>query len=139
MNRTLHNKIQLENIAAPNPWPMPFTAGDTSTVIDYNGDVRACELRGKLANLRDHDCDVQKFWQAQERKEELGAIVQDQCWCTHVCFIHRSLRHSPKVLLYDIPITYLESKFTSPSKPYREEPCQRAPNGEFPAETFCKE
>ena len=94
---------------------MPCTAGDTSIVIDFNGDVRSCELRGKLANLRDYDCDFGKFWQAQERKEELGAIVQDQCWCTHICFIHDSLRHSPKVLLYDIPLTYLESKFTPPS------------------------
>jgi len=107
----LHNKIQLENIAASHPWPMPCTAGETSIVIDYNGDVRSCELRGRLANLRDYGCDFQKFWQARERKEELDAIVHDQCWCTHVCFIHDSLRHSPKVLLYDIPLTYLEAKF----------------------------
>ncbi len=111
----LHNKIQLENINAPHPWPMPCTAGDTSIVIDFNGDVRSCELRGKLANLRDYDCDFAKFWSAQMRKEELSAIVQDQCWCTHVCFIHDSLRHSPKVLLYDIPMTYLESKSAKPS------------------------
>jgi MoaA/NifB/PqqE/SkfB family radical SAM enzyme len=111
----LHNKIQLENIAEPHPWPMPCTAGDTSIVIDFNGDMRSCELRGKLANLRDYDCDFDQFWRAQERKEDLDAIVHDQCWCTHVCFIHDSLRHSPKVLLYDIPATYLESKFTSPS------------------------
>jgi MoaA/NifB/PqqE/SkfB family radical SAM enzyme len=121
----LHNKIQLENIAEPHPWPMPCTAGDTSIVIDFNGDVRSCELRGKLANLRDYDCDFAKFWQAQERQEDLGAIVHDQCWCTHVCFIHDSLRHSPKVLLYDIPVTYLESKFTSPSA--RGEKFQSAP------------
>ena len=111
----LHNKIQLENIVEPHPWPMPCTAGDTSIVIDFNGDVRSCELRGKLANLREYDCDFDRFWQDQSRKEELGAIVQDQCWCTHVCFIHDSLRHSPKVLLYEIPLTYLESKFTAPT------------------------
>jgi MoaA/NifB/PqqE/SkfB family radical SAM enzyme len=127
----LHNKIQLENIAAPHPWPMPCTAGDTSIVIDFNGDVRSCELRGKLANLRDYDCDFTKFWQARERQEELGAIVQDQCWCTHVCFIHDSLRHSPKVLLYDIPLTYLESKFTSPST--QGERFQSAPSLAAPA------
>ena len=63
----LHNKIQLENIQEPHAWPMPCTAGDTSIVIDFNGDVRACELRGKLANLRDYDCDFGKFWQTQER------------------------------------------------------------------------
>jgi len=108
----LHNKIQLENIRSPHPWPMPCTAGETSLVIDYNGDVRACELRGRLANLRDYNCDFGKFWQAKTRADELSAITRDQCWCTHVCFIHDSLRHAPKVLLYDIPLTYLEAKFT---------------------------
>ncbi len=107
----LHNKIQLENIESPHPWPMPCTASETSIVIDFNGDVRACELRGKLANLRDFECDFQKFWETKTRKDEADFIVRDQCWCTHVCFIHDSLRHSPKALLFDIPVTYLESKF----------------------------
>jgi len=108
-----HNKVQLENIESPHPWPMPCTAGETAVVIDYNGDVRACELRGKLANLRDFECDFQRFWETQTRQDELGAIIRDQCWCTHVCFIHDSLRQSPKALLYHIPVTYLESKFAS--------------------------
>ena len=102
-----HNKVQLENIESPHPWPMPCTAGETSIVIDYNGDVRACELRGKLANLRDFGCDFSRFWEIQRRHDELDAIVRDQCWCTHVCFIHDSLRYSPKALLYDIPVTFL--------------------------------
>ena len=107
----LHNKIQLENMESPHPWPMPCTASETSIVIDFNGDVRACELRTKLANLRDFDCDFRKFWETQNRKDEADFIVRDQCWCTHVCFIHDSLRHSPKAMLYDVPLAYLESKF----------------------------
>jgi MoaA/NifB/PqqE/SkfB family radical SAM enzyme len=108
-----HNQVQLDNIRAPHRWPMPCTAGETSVVIDYNGDVRACELRGKLANLRDFGCDFGKFWETEGRRSELGAIVQDQCWCTHVCFIHDSLRHSAKAMLYDIPLAYLGSRSKS--------------------------
>jgi Fe-coproporphyrin III synthase len=107
---TFHNRVQLQNAVSPHRWPMPCTAGETSVVIDYNGDVRACELRGKLANLRDFGCDFAKFWETESRKAELGSIVQDQCWCTHVCFIHDSLRHSAKAMLYDIPLAYLGSK-----------------------------
>jgi Fe-coproporphyrin III synthase len=106
----LHNKIQLQNIESPHPWPMPCTASETSIVIDYNGDVRACELRGKLANLREFGCDFHEFWETQVRKGEAQSIVEDQCWCTHVCFIHDSLRHSKKAMLYDVPLTYLQSK-----------------------------
>ncbi|HEX5481562.1 MAG TPA: radical SAM protein [Terriglobia bacterium] len=109
----LHNKIQLQNIESPHPWPMPCTASETSIVIDYNGDVRACELRGKLGNLREFDCDFQKFWDTRTRREEARSIVEDQCWCTHVCFIHDSLRHSAKAMLYDVPVTYLESKIAA--------------------------
>jgi Fe-coproporphyrin III synthase len=108
-----HNKVQLANIESPHPWPMPCTASETSIVIDYNGDVRACELRGKLGNLRDFGCDFQKFWHTSERTSEAGRIHDDQCWCTHVCFIHDSLRHSPKALLFDIPLSYLQSKFSA--------------------------
>jgi Fe-coproporphyrin III synthase len=110
-----HNKVQLENIESPHPWPMPCTAGETSVVIDYNGDVRSCELRDKLANLRDFDCNFERFWETQTRKSEVEAIRKDQCWCTHVCFIHDSLRQSPRTLLYDIPVTFLETKFTGRS------------------------
>ncbi len=107
----LHNRIQLENIESPHPWPMPCTAGGTSIVIDYDGRVRACELRSQIANLRDFDCDFSLFWETETRRREMEAIERDQCWCTHVCFIHDSLRHSKKATLVDTPMAYLESRF----------------------------
>src|SRR5207248_11501418 len=80
-------------------------------VRDCNDDVQARELRGMLANLGDFDCDFRKFWLVQTHLDELDSIVRDQCWSTHICFIHDSLRHSKKALLYDVPVAYLESKF----------------------------
>lgn len=106
----LHNKIQYAIYLQSSRWPMACTAGETFCVIDYNGDVRACELRGKLANLRDYDWDFSKFWTDRLRQKELGQIVCDQCWCTHVCNIHDSLRYAPKVLAFEIPATFVETR-----------------------------
>jgi hypothetical protein len=38
---------------------MPCNGAASAIVIEYNGDARACELRGKLGNLRDCGCDFQ--------------------------------------------------------------------------------
>jgi MoaA/NifB/PqqE/SkfB family radical SAM enzyme len=105
---TTHYRTQHANFAGPTAWPFPCTAGETTAVIDYNGDVRACELREKFATLSDYDYDFQQLWAAQERRTELDAIDEGRaCWCTHVCFIHDSMRHSRRALLYEVPKNYL--------------------------------
>jgi MoaA/NifB/PqqE/SkfB family radical SAM enzyme len=103
-----HYRTQHENFVTPTAWPFPCTAGETTAVIDYNGDVRACELREKFATLSDYDYDFNALWAAQEREAELGAIDEGRaCWCTHVCFIHDSMRHSRRAMLYEVPKNYL--------------------------------
>ena len=105
---TTHYRTQHANFEQPTAWPFPCTAGETTAVIDYNGDVRACELREKFATLADYDYDFGALWSAQERAEELDAINGGRaCWCTHVCFIHDSMRHSRRALLYEAPKNYL--------------------------------
>jgi hypothetical protein len=77
-------------------------------VIDYNGDVRACELREKFASLADFDYDFNALWSGQARTNELAEIDGGKsCWCTHVCFIHDSMRHSRRALLYEVPKNFL--------------------------------
>jgi MoaA/NifB/PqqE/SkfB family radical SAM enzyme len=103
-----HYRTQHANFQQPTAWPFPCTAGETAVVIDYNGDVRACELREKFATLADFDYDFGELWAAHERQAELAAIDGGKaCWCTHVCFIHDSMRHSRRALLYDLPKNYL--------------------------------
>ncbi len=104
---TTHYRTQHANFDGPSAWPFPCTAGETTAVIDYNGDVRACELREKFATLSDYEFDFGKLWAAQERQSELSRIDGGRaCWCTHVCFIHDSMRHSRSALLYQLPKNY---------------------------------
>lgn len=105
---TTHYRTQHSNFQQTTPWPFPCTAGETTAVIDYNGDVRACELREKFATLADFDYDFGALWEANERQVELKEIDGGKaCWCTHVCFIHDSMRHSRRALLYELPKNYL--------------------------------
>jgi len=106
---TTHYRTQHANFQQSVAWPFPCTAGETTVVIDYNGDVRACELREKFATLADYDYDFRALWAAREHQVELNAIDGGKaCWCTHVCFIHDSLRHSRRGLLYEVPKNYLK-------------------------------
>ena len=106
---TTHYRNQHANFQTSTAWPFPCTAGETTAVIDYNGDVRACELREKFATLADYDYDFGALWAAHERTVELESIDGGKaCWCTHVCFIHDSMRHSTRAMLYEVPKNFLK-------------------------------
>ena len=102
-----HNRTQFNNYTENTPWPMPCTAGETSLVIDYDGTVRACELRGSIGSLRDHGCNFQALWNSKVRDEEVKSIAKDKCFCTHVCFIHDSMWFSPSVKFWELPKSYI--------------------------------
>jgi MoaA/NifB/PqqE/SkfB family radical SAM enzyme len=103
----LYHEIQAANLDRHHRWPMPCTAGQSIAVLDANGDVRSCELRERLGNVRDFDCDWRRFWESRERQDEIARIRRDGCWCTHVCFIHASLKASPKAKAIDVARAYL--------------------------------
>jgi MoaA/NifB/PqqE/SkfB family radical SAM enzyme len=116
----LYHEIQAANLSVHRRWPMPCTAGQNIVVLDADGDLRSCELRGRLGNLREFDCNWNRFWESQARKRELEAIVRDGCRCTHVCFIHASLKASPKALYLDVPAAYLGQLFAGSRSSRRE-------------------
>jgi len=99
---------QFKNYAYRTKWKMPCTAGQTSIVIDYNADVRVCELRKPIGNLRKFGMDFSRFWKSVERKMEVRQVELDQCFCTHICFLYDSMRHSKRVMLWELPRMYVK-------------------------------
>lgn len=116
----IYNDIQYTNYTHGARWPMPCTAGETAAVIDYNGDVRICELRQPIGNLRQYDCDFGRLWNSQMRAAEVAQMRQDHCDCTHICFIDDSATYSPKVALLQSPLAYARRahlpQLSSPAK-----------------------
>jgi MoaA/NifB/PqqE/SkfB family radical SAM enzyme len=103
---TFHHRTQFQNLDRATRWPMPCTAGETSAVIDFDGRIRACELRKPIGNLRDFDMNLNVFWETPARQQEPSQIACDQCWCSHVCFIHDSMRYSYRTMLSQVPKNY---------------------------------
>jgi len=101
---------QFSNYAYGTKWKMPCTAGQTSIVIDYNADIRVCELRKPIGNLRHYGMDFNHFWTSFERRREVDQVKLDKCFCTHICFMYDSMRHSKRVMLWELPKVYLKHK-----------------------------
>lgn len=93
-------QIQAKNYFENRAWPMNCVAGRNILVIDYNGDLRACELRKKIINFKENDYkifDLRKIFQ-----DERDKIKKEKCSCTHSCFLFQSLHYSPKTMLFGI-------------------------------------
>ncbi len=108
-NIRFHFDVHERNHYSDRAWPMRCTAGLTTIVIDHDGHFRACEMRAKLGRVQDFNFDLTAALQSREMQEEVAAIPQARCWCTHSCWIHSSSKFSPKTLLFHIPWAYLKS------------------------------
>jgi MoaA/NifB/PqqE/SkfB family radical SAM enzyme len=69
----------------------PCHAGLVSGVLDARGEVRMCELRDAVGNVRDHGFDFNKLWFSPEADAQRASIRAKECHCTHSCFMSSSL------------------------------------------------
>ena len=74
----------------------PCHAGTVSGVVDARGEVRMCELREAVGNLRDVDYDFSRLWFSPEADRQRAAIKAKECHCTHSCFMSSSLVFDPR-------------------------------------------
>jgi hypothetical protein len=80
----------------------PCYAGQISGVLDARGEVRMCELRDAVGNVRDTGYDFGQLWFSPEADAQRASIKAKECHCTHSCFLSSSLVFNPRTwgLLY---------------------------------------
>jgi MoaA/NifB/PqqE/SkfB family radical SAM enzyme len=69
----------------------PCHAGFVSGVLDARGEVRMCELRDAVGNVRDTGYDFGKLWFSEAADAQRKSIKAKECHCTHSCFMSSSL------------------------------------------------
>ena len=84
--RDFIRNISLRVIKGGSMAPLQCSAGKNICVLDADGNVRVCEIRETLGNVRDHNYDIRKL---------LGNIGTHSCSCTHTCFLNATLDMSP--------------------------------------------
>lgn len=102
-------KTQYHNFVNGKAWSMPCLAGQSTIVINHRGDLQLCELRRPIANLRNENYNAVKVLRGEKTRKELEKIKQDQCFCTHVCFLTESMYKSPKVVSKELPLLWLRN------------------------------
>ena len=74
----------------------PCYAGMISGVLDARGEVRMCELRDAVGNVRDTGYDFAKLWFSPDADKQRASIKAKECHCTHSCFMSSSLVFNPR-------------------------------------------
>ena len=69
----------------------PCHAGYVSGVLDARGEVRMCELREPVGNVKDTNYDFGALWTNAESDRQRASIKAKECHCTHSCFMSSSL------------------------------------------------
>jgi radical SAM protein with 4Fe4S-binding SPASM domain len=88
-----------------NHFQIPCYAGNLTGVIRSNGDVYPCELLdNKIGSLRENNYNLKELWQSDTAKKIRNKIREEECFCTHECFITNNILFNPRML----PKVFLE-------------------------------
>tara|TARA_Y100000758_G_scaffold297844_1_gene258309 strand:+ start:224 stop:1435 length:1212 start_codon:yes stop_codon:yes gene_type:complete len=68
--------------------PFQCKAGEVIGVLEANGDVRVCELKDTIGNVKDYDYDFKRVWFSDAANKMRETVPG--CSCTHPCFINAS-------------------------------------------------
>ena len=77
--------------------PFQCKAGELIGVLEANGDVRVCELKDVIGNVKDFDYDFKGVWFSDAANKMRETVPG--CSCTHPCFINASRRIGLKQII----------------------------------------
>jgi MoaA/NifB/PqqE/SkfB family radical SAM enzyme len=98
--------LQREFFFRSAAWPrIPCSAGRTISVLDANGDVRLCEMKKPVGNVRQTDYSMMSILQGPGVRNRINRLLSERCSCTHVCFLYESMLDSPHFMYVDLPIS----------------------------------
>jgi Fe-coproporphyrin III synthase len=113
-NLIIKYQHQWKNYSKAGKWAFPCQAGEGIGVIDYNGNMRICELRMANVKLGDYDFNFKKAWASETIRLEAAVAKTHACDCTHTCFINVSMRQAMKSRFFYAPWNYLLFKLGFP-------------------------
>ena len=109
-------QIQFYNFKNHKAWPFFCQAGKDILVLNSDGRVRPCELRGKTFSLNEN-FNKGKLIVDSELAREISLIKKQKCYCTHFCFIDASINDSLYARYFLIPLfgflNYLKYEYFS--------------------------
>jgi MoaA/NifB/PqqE/SkfB family radical SAM enzyme len=71
-------------------WPAACPAGADVAVLEPDGRVRGCELRGVIGDLRACDYDMGRVLESAAAQAERRDVRDSHCSCTHCVFIYQT-------------------------------------------------
>ena len=77
--------------------PFQCKAGEVIGVLEANGDVRVCELKDTIGNVKDYDYDFKGVWFSDAANKMRETVPG--CSCTHPCFINASRKIGLKPII----------------------------------------
>lgn len=83
-----------ENAREYKKWPLRCSAGENAVVLEPNGDVRLCEHRDVVGNVRENDYKIFSIINNEETINTRKEIIKSHCSCDNGVFIYMSINNS---------------------------------------------
>lgn len=87
------NKIH-EDARERKEWPIRCSAGLNAVVLEPNGDVKLCEHRSAIGNVREKNYKIFSILNGEKAINERREVVKSHCSCDNGVFINMSIENS---------------------------------------------